>query len=115
MTKLVARRHMMVVNCFCESCQRIREEEQRSHEKVCRNCKSWEEILDRNCLCHDDPGLMNKRGNCLNEKIQDVSEYREYHGPELDEATYSDSEMYQAHFETGPDFGCIHFEAKAKG
>jgi len=65
-------------------------------EKRCKNCKHWEIVKQRT-------EISCRTGHCLSWKIS----YCIFN--ESDSAMYYDSEDYNANFETGEDFGCIHF------
>jgi hypothetical protein len=54
-------------------------------------------------------------GTCLCEKFVDRSwGDDDLPPPENDELSYSDSEGYDAMFQTGPMFGCVHFEQRGE-
>lgn len=69
--------------------------------KTCKTCKCWTppEV--------SSPWDVSKGGACACPKFV-------YHEPmPRDGLEYYDAEGYAAGFYTGPDFGCIHHEAKA--
>lgn len=68
----------------------------------CKDCRWWQGVGV------DWPDGFKR---CESPKIVDISE-RETDVP-ADGAAFSDIEGYGADFLTGPEFGCIHFEAKA--
>jgi len=57
-------------------------------KKICKNCTHWEK---NNCDC-------------------DKFVYEGYDEPPIDGLVYWDYESYSAGFETGEQFGCIHFK-----
>jgi hypothetical protein len=71
----------------------------------CKDCKHW----DRN----KEVGENKKFGSCGSEKFEDNSN-RGFYSKEFadDMFVYSDYESYAANFETGENFGCVHFEKK---
>jgi hypothetical protein len=72
----------------------------------CKNCTHWKKNLD-------NPDRFDKwGGGCESEKFT-------YEGtgglerPRTDDMlVYGDYEGYSADFDTGPEFGCIHFERR---
>jgi hypothetical protein len=64
----------------------------------CKNCKYWE------------TSLLNSKGagDCCNEKFVYTGEKK----TPKDGLGYWDNEGYDAGFETGEDFGCIHWEER---
>lgn len=77
-------------------------------ERICKNCKYWKRDCDLECY-----------GTCDNPSFEYESAYcYERHKKEQDKPIlknklfYMDYESYSAGFETGEEFGCIHFENK---
>ncbi len=72
----------------------------------CKNCKHWK---------RNDGGLF---GMCNSNKFIDTSKEWDYIGVNKnvnnrsDCLEYHDSEEYKATFDTGEEFGCIHFKEK---
>ena len=64
----------------------------------CMNCRYWDRGGYKNYLV----------GTCKNDKFVYTGD-GEYE-TQVDGLGYWDSESYAAGFETGQDFGCIHFE-----
>lgn len=77
--------------------KQLKKKPKRSNTKTCNNCIHWTPNNDR------------KAGICN-------SQHFEYTGQGGETPTmglsYSDGEGYSANFETGPEFGCIHFEKR---
>lgn len=78
---------------------------------TCKDCKGWirhtvhrlGRPLDR----------YTSFGTCTSLKFVDVSNLdSDDKWPPKDGVAYSDNESYEAWFETGEDFGCIHFEER---
>jgi hypothetical protein len=64
---------------------------------TCKDCKHWERNKDEKYA-----------GRCDSEKFV----YSDGNDCQKDGLQYWDYEGYSAGFETGEDFGCIHWEAK---
>jgi hypothetical protein len=63
--------------------------------KTCKDCQHWTQNPDK-------PG----EGQCNSPKFVEAD------SPPLDGLAYTDYEGYNAYLSTGPDFGCIHHEAR---
>lgn len=88
----------------------------------CKDCKFWKAHVKRaigdrfiwglwneKCYCSSNiPG----HGICISEKFVDRSDDYELPPADNDALSYSDSEGYMASFQTGPMFGCVHWEAR---
>lgn len=76
-------------------------------DKLCKNCKHWErhkdDVLTR-------LGGIKKNGYCNHEKFLYSDESTNEELEAGDTLNYWDYENYGAGFETGENFGCIHFE-----
>lgn len=73
-------------------------------EKICKNCKHWSDgdfwpSLIQNKFCVSPK--IKYFETCKDEKIKDKDMGFHYH-----------DDGCLARFETGPEFGCIHFEEK---
>ena len=75
----------------------------------CKNCKYFER--------HKEEYYCNKYGYCNCTKfvygtsfIHIDEHYNDYDKTKADELLYEDYEGYNADFEVGENFGCIHFE-----
>ena len=79
-------------------------------EKICKNCKYW---ARHNANYYND-----KFGRCNNGKkfrygdAWDICDNKSNACKKNDELYYEDYESYSADFETGENFGCIHWEKK---
>jgi hypothetical protein len=85
---------------------------------TCKTCRWWNRddhetewvrdkqdsipIAQRRCEC---PKIVDMSGS----SASDLPQWRDLTS---DAAGYTDREGYGAHFRTGPDFGCIHWEEK---
>ena len=81
----------------------------------CKDCKYWKRHSKDNSN-YDESN--DKRGKCSSPKFIDVS-YENYFESEQktnksDTLEYWDFEAYKAGFNTGENFGCIHFKAGDK-
>ena len=74
-------------------------------ENLCKNCKYWTQ--------HVGPYKDTHFGSCSNEKFVYTFTSLNKDVPD-DGLGYWDEECYKAYFETGENFGCIHFESKVK-
>lgn len=76
-------------------------------EKVCKNCGHWKRRID--CTIEKFIKIWSERefGDCHCEKFE-YNPYSEV--KENDGLTYADSEACEASFQTGENFGCIHFK-----
>lgn len=84
----------------------------------CKDCEYWQRIKVQNWqrepgeqFYHKEGEIFKSSGNCSNDKFvytdgMDKSE------PPIDGLGYWDYDGYYAEFETGANFGCIHFKAK---
>jgi len=82
---------------------------------TCSTCKSW----GATDLYYDEDADVEKpyiHRRCISPKLVNVSKERHEESDRRppDIAMYSDCEGYDATFRTGPDFGCIHHEAKTQ-
>jgi hypothetical protein len=89
----------------------------------CKDCKYWKRFSKGNSN-YDETN--EKRGKCSSLKFVDTSSLDgleegeplvDYDGNRYevganDTLEYSDYEIYQARFNTGENFGCIHFEKR---
>jgi hypothetical protein len=71
----------------------------------CKNCKYWHKYTDDFDVEYHGPMM----GVCHSDKFR-YKESSEKAKP--DELMYWDDEGYSAGFETGADFGCVHFSLK---
>jgi len=71
---------------------------------ICKNCKYWSSIRSP---YEDKNG--NNTGSCSNKKFIYAIDDKKI---DSDGLRYWDAEAYYAYFETGLNFGCIHFEKK---
>jgi hypothetical protein len=86
----------------------------------CKDCRHWGDWTGREHLQtvseppkYEEVPRVHKP--CACPKVVDGSDIQEaeQQALPLDTAIYSDSESYGAHFFTGPEFGCVHWGAKA--
>jgi hypothetical protein len=79
-------------------------------QKLCKNCKHFKR--------HKDSCQSIKFGHCVCSKFVYGSAYEQTKkedndfSDEANELLYEDYEGYNADFEVGENFGCIHWEAK---
>ena len=73
----------------------------------CESCKHWTPRAYKSAYESEIP----EGGNCTCEKFM-YTEETELKRPGNDCLVYWDYEGYSAGFETGKDFGCVHWEAK---
>jgi hypothetical protein len=66
-------------------------------EKTCKNCEYWHTYKNEHT------------GKCRNDKFVYIGGFDDIETP-IDGLGYSDCESYNASFETGEQFGCIHFK-----
>lgn len=75
-------------------------------KQTCKNCKYWQE--DKGFM--ESHKTLSSFGTCQCPKFKyDPPNYNDL---AEDEFVYCDMEHYEAYFETGAEFGCIHFEQK---
>ena len=69
---------------------------------TCKDCKYWSKrhVTDINGGCSNDKFVYND--GMVSLQMQEFN----------DCLVYGDTEMYNAWFQTGPNFGCVHFEDK---
>ena len=78
-------------------------------KKICKNCSLW-------YAKGDDFGYKDNHGYCDSDKFmyggEWDSEVTDEYLKKNDGLIYEDCEGYAASFETGENFGCIHFKEK---
>lgn len=83
---------------------------------VCQDCKYWIRKVDFAVMLaqrnrETPPESKENSGECLHPTFVYTGDSYPKHTPE-NGLSYFDAEGYGAGFETGQNFGCIHFETK---
>lgn len=84
----------------------------------CKDCMYWERIIVQNRrrepwekFFHKEADSFKSSGNCSNDKFV-YTDGTDKSVPPIDGLGYWDHDGYDAGFETGENFGCIHFKGK---